>query len=292
MLFFFNRLTFGLKQQHFVKILGIAVGVTYVAVFLTITLGCYPTQRNWQVVPYPGEVCTFKPQNFYVSTALNVVTDAALLAIPLPLMWALQVPLKKKIALCLLLSSGIFVISAAIIRIVMTLVSHPSALTINRWGVRETIAGIVAVNAPILKPGKSHLLVALHWTAAANKHEQCSQKPFGPRTSHLAAQISKASTQDRQTMVVARVEVNEAPASSPIFVGRLRHLRWWVRVLLTIMTTLLPTGRNSAVFILLLRWRVRAISTIRAPIDRARIWWCSVWTSLGRDLGRSRGGSG
>ena len=77
MLFFFNRLTLGLKQQYFVKILGIAVFVTYVAVFLTITLACYPTHRNWQVDPYPGLVCTFKPQNFYVSTVLNVITDAA-----------------------------------------------------------------------------------------------------------------------------------------------------------------------------------------------------------------------
>ena len=152
MLFFFNRLTFGLKQQMLVKWLAVAVGVTYLAVFLTITFACFPTQRNWQVVPYPGLKCTFKPQNFYVCTVLNVVTDAAILAIPLPLMWALQVSWKKKVALMALLSSGVFVITAAIIRIVMTLVANPSALTINRWGVRETIAGIIAVNIPIIKP--------------------------------------------------------------------------------------------------------------------------------------------
>lgn len=141
MLFFFSRLTFGLKQHTLVKWLAVFCGVTYVAVFLTITFACFPTQRNWQVVPYPGFKCTFKPQNFYVSTVLNVTTDAAILAIPLPLMWGLQISLKKKIALMVLLSSGIFVISAAIIRIVMTLVAHPSALVINEWGVRETIAG-------------------------------------------------------------------------------------------------------------------------------------------------------
>lgn len=172
MLFFFNRLTFGLKQQQFVKILAITVLVTYVAVFLTITLGCYPTDKNWQVDPAPSLKCSFKPQNFYVSTVLNVITDAALLAIPLPLMWTLQVPLKKKIALCLLLCSGVFVISAAIIRIVMTLVANPSALTINRWGVRETIAGIIAVNIAIIRP----IFTRDFWTRGAissrgsNKH--------------------------------------------------------------------------------------------------------------------------
>jgi hypothetical protein len=163
MLFFFNRLTFGLRQQQLVKWLAVACGVTYVAVFLTITFACFPTQRNWQVVPDPGLKCTFKPQNFYVSTVLNVITDAAILAIPLPLLWTLQISFKKKVALMLLLSSGIFVISAAIIRIVMTLVAHPSSLTINSWGVRETIAGIFAVNLPIIKPSKlSRSLERLH----------------------------------------------------------------------------------------------------------------------------------
>lgn len=65
MLFFYRRLTMGLKQQYFVKIMGVAIGVTYIAVFLTIMLGCYPTQKNWQVTPDPGLRCTFKPQNFY-----------------------------------------------------------------------------------------------------------------------------------------------------------------------------------------------------------------------------------
>jgi hypothetical protein len=46
MLFFFNCLTFGLKQQILVKWLAIFVGITYLAVFLTITFACFPTQRN------------------------------------------------------------------------------------------------------------------------------------------------------------------------------------------------------------------------------------------------------
>lgn len=58
----------------------------------------------------------------------------------------------RKLVIGVLLSSGIFVIAATLIRIVSTLVAHPSALTINRWGVRETLVGVIAVNAPILRP--------------------------------------------------------------------------------------------------------------------------------------------
>lgn len=91
-------------------------------------------------------------QNFYVSTVLNVITDALILAIPLPLLWTLRIPKRQKIALVLLLCSGIFVIAAALTRITMTLVGNRSAVNINRWGVRETIAGIIAVNIPIIRP--------------------------------------------------------------------------------------------------------------------------------------------
>ncbi|KAK3678406.1 hypothetical protein LTR78_001703 [Recurvomyces mirabilis] len=152
MLFFFNRLTLGLDSHTWVKRLAIACGITYAAVFLTITLGCRPFHHNWQTLPYPPPQCTLRAQNMYVSTILNVLTDAAMLAIPVPLLWKLQVPMKRKLALAAMFSSGMFVIIAAIVRITMTLKAHPSALTINRWGVRETIAGIIAVNVPILRP--------------------------------------------------------------------------------------------------------------------------------------------
>ncbi|KXL43633.1 hypothetical protein M433DRAFT_43595, partial [Acidomyces richmondensis BFW] len=152
MLFFLNRLTFGLNSQTVVKALAVVCAVTYLVVFLTITVSCHPIQLNWQTVPYPPVQCTLRAQNMYVSTILNVITDGAILSVPMPLLWKLKVPLRKKLTLAALLSSGVFVITAALVRIVMSLKAHPSALTINRWGVRETIAGIIAVNIPIIRP--------------------------------------------------------------------------------------------------------------------------------------------
>ncbi|KAI0156869.1 hypothetical protein GGR57DRAFT_501257 [Xylariaceae sp. FL1272] len=152
MLCFFQRLTIGLWQQRLVKWIGVACVISYVAVFLTLTFGCYPTQKNWQVVPNPGLRCTFRLQNFLVTVVLNVMTDAAILCIPLPLLWKLQIPFRKKLVIAALLSSGFFVISAAIIRVVLSLSANPSATNINGWGVRETIVGIVAVNIPIIRP--------------------------------------------------------------------------------------------------------------------------------------------
>ncbi|KAI1873517.1 hypothetical protein JX265_005139 [Neoarthrinium moseri] len=152
MLCFFKRITTGLWQSRLVNWFMWACGVSYIAVFLTITFGCFPTYKNWQVLPDPGLKCTFRMQNFLVTVVLNVLTDAAILCIPLPLLWQLQVPLKKKLVVGLLICSGFFVIAAAIIRVVLTLGANPSGTNINRWGVRETIVGIISVNIPILRP--------------------------------------------------------------------------------------------------------------------------------------------
>lgn len=125
----------------------------------------HSTEKNWQVRPLPPRACTFKPQNFYVGAVLNVFTDALILAVPIPMLWRLQVRLSKKIAIGALLSSGLFVITAAIVRAVLTLGATPSGLNINRWGVRETLVGILTVNIPILRP----MFRRNFWTSAPYK---------------------------------------------------------------------------------------------------------------------------
>ncbi|EGU83007.1 hypothetical protein FOXB_06560 [Fusarium oxysporum f. sp. conglutinans Fo5176] len=186
MLCFFSRTTIGTWHNMFVKTVSVLCAVSYLAVFLTITFGCFPTQKNWQqvyrVVPDPGEKCSFKMQNFLVTTVLNVLYVNPLTstnisnslvptlsssgfqclscgnfkspsASPSPLP-SPKAPsnIARKLVIGLLLSSGAFVIAAAIIRVVLTLSANPSALTINAWGVRETIVGILTVNIPILRP--------------------------------------------------------------------------------------------------------------------------------------------
>ena len=134
------------------KALAVACGLTYVAVILTITVSCRPFLLNWTISPNPPAQCSKRMQNFYAAVVLNVLTDAAILTVPLPLLWQMRAPTGRKIVLAVFLCSGFFVISAAIISIVNGLLSLNSALNGSRWGAREEITGILAVNAPILKP--------------------------------------------------------------------------------------------------------------------------------------------
>ncbi|KAL2285279.1 hypothetical protein FJTKL_08232 [Diaporthe vaccinii] len=153
-LFFYRRLKADEWRQTVltVKRLFWITGVAGLALFLTAMLGCRPFHNNWVVRPLPSHRCTFRPQNFWVLVILNVLTDGLIMTIPVPILWQLRVSKLRKLGVSLLLCSGVFVISTAVVRAAFTIAGAPSVITINRWGFRETAAGMIAVNAPVLIP--------------------------------------------------------------------------------------------------------------------------------------------
>ncbi|KAL8306303.1 hypothetical protein RB597_003150 [Gaeumannomyces tritici] len=137
LLFFYDRLKFNLWTYDWVfKALCWATFLSYVTV----------------VQPLPSPECLFQGQNLIVSVVLNILTDAAILSLPLPVLQDLRTPPLKKALVALLICSGFFVISAAAVRLTATLDAAPSAVTINRWGIRECEIGLVAINTPVLRP--------------------------------------------------------------------------------------------------------------------------------------------
>ncbi|PSR99150.1 hypothetical protein BD289DRAFT_57919 [Coniella lustricola] len=145
-LLFYKRLIGHLWHRHVFTMVGIFATMSYTAVILTISLSCRPYPANWQVQPLPSFECAFKLTNLLVTTSLNIATDVAILILALPLLKELNVPIIKKIFVMVLLCSGVFVIAAAIMRLVLTLQGAPSTETINRWGVRECLVGAAAVS--------------------------------------------------------------------------------------------------------------------------------------------------
>lgn len=153
-LFFYRRLTSNgrLTANHMLTILFWFCGLTYATLMVTISSTCRPYSKNWQIRPLPGLECIFRAQNFIALAVLNIVTDMAILAIPVPILWQLRISWWRKLAVSLLLCGGLFVITAAIVRAALTLGSSPSVITVNLWGFRETVVALVAVSAPVLSP--------------------------------------------------------------------------------------------------------------------------------------------
>lgn len=151
-LFFFDRLPLRRYQRRMHKVFSILSGLAYVAVMLTITFTCTPSHLGWTAIPYPPPQCTYRTQLLYTISISNAATDVAIITVALPLLWQLKASLQRRIELTLLLCSGIFVTAACLVSFFMSMTDPDSSLNVSLWGTREEIAGIVAVNAPIIRP--------------------------------------------------------------------------------------------------------------------------------------------
>ncbi|KAI3397079.1 hypothetical protein diail_11221 [Diaporthe ilicicola] len=165
-LFFYRRLKADEWRQTVLTVnrLFWINGLAFLALFLTAMLGCRPYINP--PAPSPSNThhrCTFRPQNFWVLVILNVLTDSLIMTIPVPILWQLRISKRRKLGVSLLLCSGVFVISTAVVRAAFTIAGAPSVITINRWGFRETAVGMMAVNAPVL----TLLFSKAFWTRGA-----------------------------------------------------------------------------------------------------------------------------
>ncbi|KAF4548508.1 Hypothetical protein D9617_27g044750 [Elsinoe fawcettii] len=146
MLFFYRRLTFNSVQQKMVLYIALALGTTYLAILLTISLSCRPFTLSW------AAPTTCSPNTNLITIAtLNIIMSLAILSIPIPLLWKLQVPRKQKIAIGLFLTTGVVVIMAAAIRLGVGLSLAQTTVNLNVWGVREAFIGILFKNLPVLR---------------------------------------------------------------------------------------------------------------------------------------------
>ncbi|KAF4980403.1 hypothetical protein FZEAL_3582 [Fusarium zealandicum] len=153
---FYLRLTDGLDNYRPRIFVGFGlIFVTWVAVLLSILLGCQSFEKNWQIYPNPGNHCQPAISNIdvFVTVVLNATTDLYLLSIPVPMLWSARLPMPKKIGLITLFSGGIFVTAAGILRCVL-IVTNPvtGAQQAGSWAVRETFVAVVTTNLPMIFP--------------------------------------------------------------------------------------------------------------------------------------------
>ncbi|KAL7774214.1 hypothetical protein CFE70_005126 [Pyrenophora teres f. teres 0-1] len=168
--------------------LNITGGICVVAYIATITVyltHCHPINRLWQVYPYPGNDCALNISKYLALVVTNVTTDAMILYIPLPLLWNVQLPIRKKVIYGFWLCTGIFIMTATLLRCILCLqdVSQINVGTI--WSIRETFVGIIAVNFPVLKPFFSKAKNAVSSAKASKDSSSNNAVPIHLRLLHV-----------------------------------------------------------------------------------------------------------
>lgn len=75
-----------------------------------------------------------------------------IIIIPMPMLWKLQVRLRRKIALGFLFSSGVFIILCSVLRTIYSLSQISDQETAQAWAGREGFVSMIVVSAPGLWP--------------------------------------------------------------------------------------------------------------------------------------------
>ncbi|PVH98901.1 hypothetical protein DM02DRAFT_565534 [Periconia macrospinosa] len=153
MLFFYARLTRGVWQRKLVVATAIITTITFVTLVLVILFHCHPLHLQWQIRPDPGRACSLQSANHISYAVLNILTDVLLLLIPLPIIWTIiKLDTKRKIGLCVMFSSGIFLIIATILRTINAQGNAGQNAVAILWSNREAMIAVITINIPALRP--------------------------------------------------------------------------------------------------------------------------------------------
>ncbi|EXA36402.1 hypothetical protein FOVG_12308 [Fusarium oxysporum f. sp. pisi HDV247] len=133
-----------------------------------VFLFCIPLQSFWD--PHvKGRCFLSRPTMWYVSGVVHIVTDFAIIVMPLPIVWKLQLPRSQKIYLTGIFGLGSLTLAIAILRMQWL---DPVAdmtwwnVTAASWSMAEIVSGITCACLPTFKP----LLVGIkNWFPRLNQ---------------------------------------------------------------------------------------------------------------------------
>ncbi|PZD43827.1 hypothetical protein A1F97_02534 [Pyrenophora tritici-repentis] len=114
MLFMYARILTGTSNMKWIKLITVWTVSGWVAVEIAFFTACRPFKGYWAVPP-PDPQCTTLVHYAIVQATFNLSSDLFIIAVPVPMILSLKLPLKQKIGLGVLFSIGVFVIIAAIL---------------------------------------------------------------------------------------------------------------------------------------------------------------------------------
>ncbi|KAM7206084.1 Cytochrome P450 [Naviculisporaceae sp. PSN 640] len=97
--------------------------ITFLVVFIT---HCDPVDQQWN--PVPNGSCRDVTHTELASNTINSIIDLTIVCMPLPCLWSLKMPLRKKITVLFMFSLGFITIGIMFYRIYVTVHSNPDGM--------------------------------------------------------------------------------------------------------------------------------------------------------------------
>ena len=199
------------------------------ALTLLNILQCHPVGAVFEDPVPPTAVCTDIVTLYLSSSPVNIITDLAILFLPMPILTSIRLPRKQKIILIITFSFGAFVAVVDVVRIAYLQAAFQIRLlelgrqnaTSSRiseqddfswyaslsfmWSAIEVHVGIICACVPALKPLVSRILPSmLHDTNNPFDITQAyhPETHHGPNREATATQIPSTSTSEHETKAV------------------------------------------------------------------------------------------
>ena len=87
--------------QRTINIVAVAFGAFLIAQLAVVIFTCKPISYFWdQVIDPTGGSCVDIRAFYYAVNIINILMDIVLLVLPISKIWQLQMPTRKKVAIC------------------------------------------------------------------------------------------------------------------------------------------------------------------------------------------------
>lgn len=139
------------------------IGVWSVAFFFANLLQCYPIWYNWEASGAQANSCIQTNTMYLAQAWTDVLTDIIILSLPIPCIWALQMPARHKIGVTAIFLLGLLTVLSGIAKLIVfyhiialadggdfdiTWLETPAVV----WTFVESALGIVGACLPLLRP--------------------------------------------------------------------------------------------------------------------------------------------
>ncbi|KAL8906362.1 MAG: hypothetical protein Q9207_002074 [Kuettlingeria erythrocarpa] len=161
------NLRFRIASWTIAAVLGIWTTVTLLLCFFA----CNPIRASWNIHVYlaPSTECKIKvPDVTTIHGFCNVMTDIALLLLPVPMVWKLHVTTKKKLGLATVFATGLFICAVSIVRQYILYNTNKVGdqyytKQVMVWMDLEFSFSIIVASLPVLTPLFKKLSILSKW---------------------------------------------------------------------------------------------------------------------------------
>ncbi|CAD6592983.1 MAG: hypothetical protein ASARMPREDX12_006635 [Alectoria sarmentosa] len=205
------------------SIIGAILLAWYIAIQITAIFQCLPIHYYWRRLDQGHCIQT---TNFYIILAsLNLATDVAILILPIPFIWHIQIQKSKKLWRSVVFLLGSFVCVTSVIRLqTLTDIDNEDITWSNvypgLWTAIEASLGIVAACLPSLGPVLHKSIGHPLPTTQDNNNAQSQRRfahpthPFGDAELDGFERILESGPQGRDAAVIMNTIVRRSSASS------------------------------------------------------------------------------